>query len=385
MIFFKPALKAVACSVALLSVSMASVSANAAGETKSPIQLSDMGSFMFAGSVKSASDGETFHGDHGYAQYFIPVHSHSLPVVMWHGGGQSGKSWESTPDGRDGFWQIFTRAGWPVFIIDQPRRGRAGRTDVADSSSQIPTDNKESMAWNTFRLGTWVPPGKPQAFKNTAFPQGPYSLEQFMRWQTPNTGPEPFPDAGERHFQGQAVADLFKKIGPGILMTHSQSGQYGWETAMQIPELVKAVVAFEPGAYAFPEGDLPPDVPTKISFVASGTAPQVVSDARFKNLTRMPIVIYFGDNITDKPSSVFGVEVWRVIKIRAQQFVDTVNRHGGHATLIDLPSMGIHGNTHFIFADKNNAQIATMTQQYLEKQHLAGSDKSYVIPESVSK
>jgi len=163
-------------------------------------------------------------------------------------------------------------------------------------------------------------------------------------------------------------------------MTHSQSGQYGWETVMQVPELVKAVVAFEPGAYAFPESDQPADVPTKISFVASGTAPQVVSDARFENLTRMPIVIYFGDNITDKPSPVFGVELWRVIRIRAQQFVDTVNRHGGHATLVNLPSIGIHGNTHFIFADKNNVQIATMIQQYLAQQHLAGSDGSYVLP-----
>ncbi|EIE5155245.1 hypothetical protein LDM44_004050, partial [Escherichia coli] len=89
-------------------------------------------------------------------------------------------------------------------------------------------------------------------------------------------------------------------------------------------------------------------------------------------------------NITDKPSPVFGVELWRVIKIRAQQFVDTVNRHGGHATLIDLPSMGIHGNTHFIFADKNNARIAMLTQQYLEKQHLAGSNKPYVLPESMN-
>lgn len=133
-----------------------------------------------------------------------------------------------------------------------------------------------------------------------------------------------------------------------------------------------------------PESDLPPDVPTKIAFVASGTAPQVVSDASFKNLTRMPILIYFGDNITDKPSPVFGVELWRVIKIRAQQFVDTVNRHGGHATLVDLPAQGIHGNTHFIFADKNNQQIATMTQQYLEKQHLAGSQQPYVLPDAKS-
>ena len=45
--------------------------------------------------------------------------------------------------------------------------------------------------------------------------------------------------------------------------------------------------------------------------------------------------------------------------------------------------MEIHGNTHFIFADKNNALIAMLVQQYLEKQHLAGSNKPYVLPESM--
>ncbi|MDM7439223.1 hypothetical protein QUE15_11010 [Klebsiella pneumoniae] len=80
-----------------------------------PIVLTDMGSLMFAGKTDTDEEGNTFHYDHGYAQYFIPQSSHSLPVVMWHGGGQSGKSWETTPDGRDGFWQMFTRAHWPVF------------------------------------------------------------------------------------------------------------------------------------------------------------------------------------------------------------------------------------------------------------------------------
>lgn len=376
----KKTLIAAVCSVPLFALSMAAQGADSVPSSTKLIQLTDMGSFMFAGNVKTAADGETFHSDHGYAQYFIPAHSHSLPIVMWHGGGQSGKSWESTPDGRDGFWQIFTRAGWPVFIIDQPRRGRAGRTETADSSSQIPTDNKESMAWNTFRLGKWAPPGKPTWFAGSAFPAGAAALNQFMRWQTPNTGPEPFPDAKERDFQGQAVSRLFERTGPGILMTHSLSGQYGWETAMQSPELVKAVIAYEPGAFAFPQSDLPPDVPTKNAFVASGTAPQVVSDAQFKNLLKMPIVVFYGDNIADKPDAIFGVEVWRVIKIRAQQFVDTVNRHGGHATLIDLPAKGIHGNTHFIFADKNNQQIAAITEAFLAQHNLAGSQQQYVLP-----
>ncbi|WP_142989117.1 hypothetical protein [Klebsiella pneumoniae] len=126
-----------------------------------PIVLTDMGSLMFAGKTDMDEEGNTFHYDHGYAQYFIPQSSHSLPVVMWHGGGQSGKSWETTPDGRDGFWQMFTRAHWPVFIIDQPRRGRAGRTEPGSAVSDIPTDHKESIAWNTFRLGKWLPPQKP--------------------------------------------------------------------------------------------------------------------------------------------------------------------------------------------------------------------------------
>jgi len=75
------------CSLALLAFGLINANANAASEVKKPILLSDMGSFMFAGSVKTASNGETFHGDHGYAQYFIPEHSYSLPIVMWHGGG----------------------------------------------------------------------------------------------------------------------------------------------------------------------------------------------------------------------------------------------------------------------------------------------------------
>lgn len=79
-----------------------------AGQTE-PIVLKTMGSLLFGGTVSENADGETFHGDHGYAQFFIPYNSRQYPLVMWHGIGQSGKSWESTPDGREGFMQILTR------------------------------------------------------------------------------------------------------------------------------------------------------------------------------------------------------------------------------------------------------------------------------------
>ncbi len=102
----KKTLIAAVCSVPLFALSMTAQSADNVTPSPRLIQLTDMGSFMFAGNVKTAADGEMFHGDHGYAPYFIPAHSHFLPIVMWHGGGQSGKSWKSTPDGRDG--AVFT-------------------------------------------------------------------------------------------------------------------------------------------------------------------------------------------------------------------------------------------------------------------------------------
>lgn len=337
---------------------------------KAPIVLNDMGSFMFGGITKTDEDGDTFHGDHGYAQYYIPTESRRYPVIMWHGGGESGKSWETTADGRDGFWQIFTRAHWPVVIIDQPRRGRAGRTDAVVTASAVPTDHKESMAWNTFRIGPWIPPGKAGVFKNSQFPQDPASVEQFMRWQTPNTGEEPFPDKATRDFMGKTGAQLLHDTGPAVLMTHSFSGQYGWATAMAAPGQVKAIVAFEPGEFAFPDSDAPADIVTKMNFVAKANAPQLVPAGQFTELTRMPVLVILGDNITDKESTIFGVELWRVNKLRAQQFVDTINRHGGHATLINLPDIGIHGNTHFAFADKNNQQIARLVTDYLHQRGL---------------
>lgn len=72
------------------------------GQEQKPIVLRTMGSFFFGGTVKTLDDGVTFHADHGYAQYYIPQDARNLPIVMWHGISQSGKTFESTPDGREG-------------------------------------------------------------------------------------------------------------------------------------------------------------------------------------------------------------------------------------------------------------------------------------------
>ena len=90
----------------------------------SPFVLQTQGRFAFGGTVVTGDNGDTFHGDHGYVQYQIPQDARQYPLVMWHGGGQFSKTWETTPDGRDGYQNIFLRRGFSTYIIDQPGRGR---------------------------------------------------------------------------------------------------------------------------------------------------------------------------------------------------------------------------------------------------------------------
>ena len=69
-----------------------------------------------------------FHGDHAYVFYQQPVDARRLPLVFAHGVGQFSKTWETTPDGREGFQNIFLRKGFSLYLVDQPRRGNAGRS-----------------------------------------------------------------------------------------------------------------------------------------------------------------------------------------------------------------------------------------------------------------
>ena len=87
-------------------------------------------------------------------------------------------------------------------------------------------------------------------------------------------------------------------------------------------------------------------------------------------ITRFPIQMVYGDNIPAGPSLLPGPERWRLRLIYAQQFVDTVNRHGGDAELLHLPTVGVFGNTHFAFSDLNNVQIADLLSQYLKTKGL---------------
>ena len=302
--------------------------------------------------ANQSSAGQTLHGDHAYVFYQIPRDARELPLVFWHGHGQSAKTWETTPDGREGFQNIFLRRRFPVYLIDQPGRGRAARSTKPVNLTAAPD---EQLWFGIFRFGAY-----PDFYPGIQFSKDPEALNQFFRQMVPNAGPY---DAGVNI---DAVSSLFDKIGDGILLTHSQSGGPGWRTVMK-NDKVKAIISFEPGGdFVFPESEALDTIRVSGRMIV----PPRVSMTEFAKLTKIPILIYYGDNIPDQPSINPGQEQWRVFLSIAKQFRDVVNRHGGDVTLVHLPEIGVKGNTHFLMSDLNNVEIANHLSDFLKKKGL---------------
>ena len=267
-------------------------------------------------------------------------------------------------------WSSGTVTGSP------PRRGRRRRTDAkasrpsscaadirctcsishdaagrpaARNRATIPATPDDQLWFGIFRLGVW-----PDLYPGVQFSRDPGALDQFFRQMVPNTGPY------DVEVNTKAVAALFDKIGPGVLVTHSQSGTLGWRTAIKNTN-IKAVASYEPGGdFLFPEGEAP-----QLPFAGRTFTPPTVPLSDFMQLTKIPIVVYYGDNIPDQPSTNPGQEQWRVFRATARLWRDAVNKHGGDVTLVELPAIGIRGNTHFPMSDLNNVQIADLLSKFL--------------------
>lgn len=336
-----------------------------AQDKQAPLTIAQQGSFAVGGTkitepgnfdVNNAlkPQGQTFHGDHAYVFYQIPVKARKYPLVFLHGAGQSKKTWETTPDGREGFQNIFLRRKFPVYLLDQPRRGDAGKSTVAATITPAPD---EQFWFTQFRLGNY-----PNYFPNVQFPKDAASLEQFFRQMTPNTG------SFDANVITDAMSALFDKIGEGILVTHSQGGGPGWLTAIK-NDKVRAVVAYEPySSFVFPEGELPQPIPSTGLFGALKGVEIPLAD--FNKLTKIPIVVYYGDNIAKAPTKVWNEDHWRSGLEMAKIWAATINKHGGDATVVHLPEIGITGNTHFPFADLNNIQVANELSKWLKEKGL---------------
>jgi pimeloyl-ACP methyl ester carboxylesterase len=341
-----------------------------------PITIASQGSFFVAGRVVQAkgvydpakqtgntNEGNTFWADQMYVQYQIPVNPRKYPLVLVHGGGGTGRVWETTPDGREGYQTLFLRRGFPVYIVDFPRRGRAGFPSYNGAFGQVDGDavvpnrtNRAGVqyAWSRWRLG----PKYPEVFPVQQFPMK--GLDQFMQHLVPTVSDDPEIISG-------ALIALLENLGPAILVTHSQSGLFGWLAGARSPN-VKGIVSYEPG-FVFAKGEVPAPIPLYKGSQPAGTA---VTPAEFANLAKIPIQVVYGDNIPKSPIPDLVADGRRAQEVTSRLFVRALNAKGGDASVLLLPDAGLYGNSHFMFSDLNNIEVADQLSRFLRMKALDG-------------
>lgn len=343
---------------------------------ENPIAVAKQGSFFVAGTLLTApgtydptqgttstDPGQNFWKDQMYVQYQIPANARKYPLILVHGGSGTGRVWETTPDGREGYQTLMLRRGFPVYIVDFPRRGRAGYPSyngpfgtlagtpvVANRTGQAGVQ----YAWSRWRLG----PKYPEVFPVQQFPM--QAVDQFMQHLVPTV-------SDDREIISGALIKLLEKIGPAIVVTHSQSGLFGWLAGARSPN-VKGIVSYEPG-FVFKQGEVPPAIPLFKGSQPSGTP---VTPAEFDNLARIPLQVVYGDNIPNQPIPDLVADGRRAQVVTSKMFVEALNRQGSanNASVLHLPDVGLFGNSHFMFSDLNNVAVADQLSKFLNEKGL---------------
>jgi len=318
-----------------------------------PIALRDMGSFHVGGrdvevtgkpvkevvftpgGVPAKIDlNGTYSVEAMYVQYFLPENRRgSVPLLMWHGGGLTGVSYESTPDGREGWLNYFIKQGWDVYNSDAVERGRAGWAMSPDIFKGDPLFLTKANPWERFRIGqgpgSWsADPAQRKVMPNSQFPVEAYDnfvKQAVPRWTTTD-------DAIIR-----AYIALVDKVCPCVILFHSQAGQFGFKVAQARPDKVKALVAVEPAGVGDPK--------------------------QAAALKGIPMLAVFGDNIALDSR-------WPQMRRNDDDFFGEIAKTGGKVDVLDLPKAGLRGNSHMLMMDRNNLQVASLIQDWLAKQGL---------------
>ena len=323
--------------------------------------IADQGSFMAGGTglhhtgkytSPYSPDGQTFHGDHAYVFWQKPFKARKYPLVFVHGIEQFSKTFETTPDGREGFQNIFLKKRFAVYLVDQARRGRAGRSTKKATVEPV---FDEQLWFDRFRIGTY-----PNYFDGVQFKRGKETLDQFFRQMTPTIGRQDF------DVYADAYAAVLEKTGDAILVTHSQGGAVGWLTARKTDK-IKAIVSYEPGG-SFPF--VKDENPTAMKAESGQGETVEVSEDEMQKYTRFPIIIYYGDNMPADETATQEQQRWRNRLEIARKWAEAVNKRGGDATVVHLPDVGLHGNTHFPFSDLNNLDVAKLMSDWLHEKEL---------------
>lgn len=263
-----------------------------------------------------------------YVQYFIPAERRfEHPIVLLHGGGLTGACWETTPDGRPGWLHEFLSQGFAVHVIDNVERGRSGFCAIEGVWEGEPIARTVREAWDIFRFG---PPDQFEAgvtFPGQRFPLD--AMEAFQRQFVPR-----WTSTSDAQIRGVGAA--LRKIGPCVLICHSQGGFLGSRAAVENAETIRGVVCCEASGWPEPE------------------------TVNAETVGGKPWLLLLGDFIGQS-------ERWSTAKTQTEEMRDWVNAAGGTAELVSLPDAGFAGATHMFMMDEHSADIATWVGAWIRE------------------
>ncbi|MFM0394957.1 alpha/beta hydrolase family protein [Paraburkholderia phytofirmans] len=268
-----------------------------------------------------------------YVRRMVPAaREFSLPVVFVHGGMHTGVTWETTPDGRDGWETLFVRGGFETITIDQAWRGRSapdlgGLNPTRTEPQPVPHAFTcgDQMARRFERGGGRFPIEHLDHYTSQLWPDF-YVPTAFAAGQPGLSDPRALPP----------LVELIDKVGPVVLVTHSQGGHLGWMAACARPAKVAAVLAIEP-ALTCPGLDAP-------------------------EFPEIPVKIMWGDNLPPHARTLSLADVEQARQVAALRPSVTVDL---------LPESGIHGNGHMLMMEDNSAELATRAMDWLRGLALA--------------
>lgn len=367
----------------MLALAASVVCARAADEP--PLALSEDGFFYVGGHVTMV-DGHSHVAGQMYVEKRIPSNrTHPYPIIMVHGGTRTGTTFTGTPDGRESWAQYFVRRGYAVYVVDQPGRGRSGYLTQAYGPQTLADGESGARRYlrqETFRL--W-----PQAHLHTQWPGSGLPDDPVTLQMVGSYVPEIKDFTRQQFLNRDALVALLDRIGPSILLVHSQAGAFAWPVADARPDLVKAIVGVEPngppvhgvefvgapnwfmdGPVALPYGITAVPLTyapalkdaSELSFVREekADAPDLVTcwkqaePARtLPNLQKMPVMVMTSEASYHAPYDHCTVKFLR--------------QAGVEPAFIRLADLGIHGNSHVMMQEKNSKEIAAVLYGWLDK------------------
>ena len=342
--------------------------------------------FFYAGGKYVGGAGKETMGEAMYTEVWVPKQMrHANPIVFFHGNGQTGAVWRQTPDGRPGWAYYLVEHGYTVYMVDYPARGRSPYVPGVDGKLGIRTALQLEQ--------TWTAP----AASGGNFPR----MSKYTQWpsDSPKKGMmgDPVFDnfaKGQMQFVNDqaalavpaGVALLDRIATPVILITHSQGGGIGFNVADQRPKLMAAMVSIEPGGPQMGTVDTAKVEYTRMNADSWGlTNMPMKFDPPFENPKDIKVHLVpserpgdeVGCYLQDEPvHKLASFENMRILSISAEGTYHRVfdacipkwlNQAGAKDDFVRLEDVGIHGNMHEMFLDRNSDEVIKFIDGWVAK------------------